>query len=168
MSNTPTGSGRLPANHSASLSGKPKAFSHVKNVSKGYNYASSGKREKEPLRHHAPKMKKDFGKAHEGPREKTGKPEKHFIHTPSGKVVVEVHAKHDQEIVLRNRKKDLQMKKWREAKQTTTKRFNARTMLPQHLRTKKTPQVFSAESRKAFLKKRLETKKERADNDQSR
>lgn len=149
--------------HPVSLSGTPKAFSHIKKIGPEYNNAASGEREKAPLRHYAPRMKEAFDKAHEGPREKIGEPKLHAIHTPSGKVVAEVHSKHDNDARLRNLKKDLQMKRWREAK-----RLNAKAIKPMHLRQAETPKVFSAEARKAALKKRLLQKKEQNIDEQSR
>jgi len=146
----------------ASLSGPPKVFSHIKKIGPEYNNVASGEREKAPLRHYAPRMNKAFRKAHEGPRETIGKPQKHKVYTLNGIVEAEIHSREDHKKRLRNLKKDLQMKQWREAKYTMTKRFNARTLKPVHLRDQKTPGVFQAAARKAALKKRLEQKKDNA------
>lgn len=143
-----------------SYSGTPKAFSHIKKIGPEHNRVASGEREKAPLHYHAPKIKNLFQQAHEGPREALGKPKKHIVYTPSGSVVAKVHAKHDEEKLLRNRKKDLQMKQWREAKITHSRHFNSKTIKPVHLREQSTPEILQCHSRKAALQKRLAKKKE--------
>ncbi|TWT41388.1 hypothetical protein [Botrimarina hoheduenensis] len=153
--------------NSVSLSGPPQAFSHIKKIGSEYNQVSSGEREKAPLRYHAPPLKQHFVAAHEGPRETTGKPDLHAIYTPSGKVIAEIHSKLDQEKLARNRQKDLQMKRWREAAVTTSRRFNAVTIRPVHLRESNTPEVF-AKARQAALKKRLQQKHANSRDDRSR
>lgn len=125
----------------------PVELQHIKKMRPEYNMASTGEREKAPIRRRAPKAKKEFSTAHEGPREVVGKPETKFIYTPLGKVAYEVHAKHDREAVLRNRKRDRQMKQWREARRSKSRIFNTRAMAPQHLREQQIPQVFSQQNR---------------------
>ena len=98
----------------SSLSGRPKAFSHVKNIRPEFMMAATGLREKAKLKGKAPELRKAFRKAHEGPREELGKPRLHKIYTPHGERVAAVHSKIDQAKAARNRQKDLQMKKWRE------------------------------------------------------
>ncbi len=156
------GGGSRPPRQSVSLSGKPKAFSHVKGASPSFNDAASGKREKQAVRKQAPQLKKGFHRAHEGPREKIAKPKLHMAYRPSGKVVAEVHTKHDNEARLRNRQKDMQMKKWRDQPITMSRRFNAQAQRPMHLRQKKTPEVFSGAARKAAMKKLLQKKKDQS------
>lgn len=104
-------------NHSAaSLSGRPKAFSHVKSVRPGFQQAASGARERKQVHAKAPQLKKQFSKAHEGPREKLAKPKRQHVPTPKGKLTQEVHTQVEREKRARNQQKDLQMKKWRERK----------------------------------------------------
>jgi hypothetical protein len=151
-----------------SYSGKPEAFSHVNQVGPEYNHASSGERERSVLRRMAPRVKQAFVAAHEGPREKIGEPKRHAIYTPSGKVVAEVHTKHDNEARLRNLEKDRQMKQLREVKLTLSRRFNSRVIQPVHLREIKVPEVLTTAARKAALKDRLEHKYEQANDGHSR
>lgn len=134
--------------------GTTKHFGHVKAITPEYNMASSAEREKAPIRMKAANMGKAFSAAHEGPREKTGKPEIHHILTPKGNVAYEVYKKHDEEKVLRNRKKDLQMKMWRETRISRPRKFNTRAMAPIHLREKVTPRVFSQHGKREAEQRR--------------
>ena len=153
------GGGSRPPRKSVSLSGKPKAFSHVKAASPSFNDAASGKRAKQAVRKQAPQLKKGFQRAHEGPREKIGKPKHQMAYRPKSKVVAAVHTKHDNQARLRNRQKDAQMKKWRDRPITMSHRFNAQAQQSMHLRQKKTPEVFSGAARKAAMKKLLQKNK---------
>ncbi|TWT96929.1 hypothetical protein Pla108_27050 [Botrimarina colliarenosi] len=157
--------------HPVSYSGPPQAFSHVQKIGPEFNDAASGSREKratDALRPHAPDLKKDFSKAHEGPREEVGKPTLHHILIPSGEVVAAVHAQHDREKLQRNQEKDRQMKAWREAAITTSRTFNTRALAPMHLRETVTPEVFLKAARQAALKRRLQQKQEQAHEDHER
>lgn len=106
--------------NASSLGGRPKAFSHVKGIRSEFMMASTGAREKAiakaKLRANAPKLKKEFHKAHEGPREKLAKPKLHPVPRPKGPVVKEVHTQVEREKQARNRQWDEQMKAWRERK----------------------------------------------------
>lgn len=123
-------------NHSArSMSGRPAAFSHVKSIRPGFQQAASGAREKQQLRAKAPQLKKQFGKAHEGPREKLATPKKQVIPTPNGNVTKTVNTKVEREKEARNRQRDEQMKKWRERKvpqptRTDRPKFDLRKTTP--------------------------------------
>lgn len=121
--------------------GVPLEFQGLARTTPEYNMASTGEREKAPLRSRVAKAKGSFVEAHEGPREEVGKPKKHLILTPSGNVEREVHTKQDQEAAKRNQQKDAQMQAWRDIKIGTTRRFNTRTMRPEHLRERVTPEV---------------------------
>lgn len=121
--------------------GVPMEFQGLARTTPEYNMASTGEREKAPLRSRAAKPKENFAKAHEGPREKVGTPEKHLILTPGSSVVREVHAKQDQEAAKRNKEKDAQMQAWRGIKIGTTRKFNTHTLRPEHLRERVTPEV---------------------------
>ena len=109
-----------PIGNSSSLSGRPKAFSHVKSNRPEFMMAATGEREKAinraKLKQQAPKLKKDFGKAHEGPREKLAKPKRQVVPTPNGNTTKAVNTQVEREKQDRNHQKDLQMKKWRERK----------------------------------------------------
>jgi len=153
------GGGSRPPRQSVSLSGKPKAFSHVKDASPSFNDAASGKREKRVIRKQAPQLKKGFQRVHEGPRETIAKPKLQMAYRPSGKVVAQVHTKHDNQARLRNRQKDAQMKKWRDRPITMSHRFNAHARQPMHLQKKSTPEVFTNAARKAAMKKLLQQKR---------
>lgn len=112
-------SNKRPSN-ATSLSGRPKAFSHVKGIRSEFMMASTGEREKAiakaKLRAQAPKLKNEFHKAHEGPREKQAKPNLHPVPRPKGAVVKEVHTQVEREKQARNRQWDEQMKAWREGR----------------------------------------------------
>lgn len=107
-----------PSGAASSLSGRPRAFAHVKSQRPEFMMAATGEREKairkHKLKQRAPKLQKSFGKAHEGPREKLAKPKKQRVPTPKGSVVTEVHTQVEREKRARNRRRDEQMKKWRE------------------------------------------------------
>jgi hypothetical protein len=150
--------------HRVSMSGKPTAFQHVEQIGPQFEDAASGKREKRTLRIKAPRVTKAFHKAHEGPREKIAEPKSQMAYRPSGKIVAEVHTKHDNEARRRNRDKDQQMKKWRERRITMSHRFNTKAKAPMHLRAKKTPEVFPNAARKAALKDRLAKKKDQGND----
>lgn len=135
----------LPPEYYAST---PTDFLGVEKLTPGYNMASTAQRERAPVRIRAPIAQRHFAKAHEGPREATAEPAKQYILTPGGKVAYEVHTKEDQQKAIRNRKKDAQMKAWREAKITTARKFNTRAMRPEHLREKVTPAVFRRQPRR--------------------
>lgn len=124
--------------------GKPLEFQRLARTTPEYNMAATGEREKAPLRARTSDVKKSFSTAHEGPREKVGTPEKHLILTPGGNVEREVYAKQDQEAAKRNQQKDAQMRAWRSIKIGTTREFNTRTLRPEHLRERVTPEVLRA------------------------
>lgn len=105
-----------PTGSANSLSGKPKAFSHVKSTRPEFMMAATGEREKAKLRAKAPKVKQQFSKAHEGPREKLAKPQLQPAPRPKGSITQEVHTQVEREKQLRNRQRDEQMKRWRERK----------------------------------------------------
>lgn len=115
-----------PVGNASSLSGRPKAFSHVKSTRLEFMMAATGEREKAinraKLRKQAPKLKKDFGNAHEGPREKLAKPKQQVVPTPNGNTTKAVNTQVEREKQARNHQKDLQMKKWRERKVPQPKR----------------------------------------------
>lgn len=127
--------------------GLPLEFQRLARTTPEYNMAATGEREKAPLRSRVAKAKESFAEAHEGPREKVGTPEKHLILTPGGSVEREVHAKQDQEAAKRNQEKDAQMEAWRGVKIGTTRKFNTRTLRPEHLRERVTPEVLRVQRR---------------------
>lgn len=127
--------------------GVPLEFHGLRRAAPEYNMASTGEREKAPLRSRVAKAKESFAEVHEGPREKVGTPEKHLILTPRGNVEREVHAQQDQEAAKRNREKDAQMQAWRGIQIGTTRKFNTRTLRPEHLRERVTPEVLREHGR---------------------
>ncbi|MEM1186713.1 MAG: hypothetical protein AAGI53_17145 [Planctomycetota bacterium] len=143
--------------NASSLSGRPKAFAHVKSVRPEFGMAASGEREKASIRARAPNFGKAFDKAHEGPREELGEPRKHHIYTLHGKVAAAVYSKVDREKLARNRQKDLQMKKWRERKAPQPMRTNR----PKHLLKKQSPEVFADATKKRSFEQILQAKKAR-------
>ena len=151
-----------PTNHrpgtASSLSGRPKAFSHVKSVRPEFQMAATGLREKAKLKAKAPELRKAFRKAHEGPREKLGKPRLHKIYTPKGNVVAAVHSKIDQAKAARNRQRDLQMKQWRERKVPQPTRVGR----PKHLLKKRAPEVFANAAKQHSVKAMLQQKQGRS------
>ncbi len=164
-----SGGGYPKPGHEVQWTSPSSHFSHVKKIGPEYNMAATSEREKAPIRRRAPELNNTFQKAHEGPREKLGKPELHAIYTPSGKVMAEIHTKEDEAKRLRNRQKDMQMKRWREVKITKTRQFNTLAMLPMELRPHRTPEVFAKHSKKAALKKQLDQKQDHSlDEGQSR
>ena len=142
----------------SSLSGRPKAFSHVKGIRPEFQMAATGLREKAKLKARAPELRKAFRKAHEGPREKLGKPRLHNIYTPNGKTVAAVHSKIDAAKAARNRQKDLQMKKWRERKVPQP----TRTDRPKHSLKKTAPEVFAKAGKQRSVKELIQQKQARS------
>ncbi|QDS99326.1 hypothetical protein [Adhaeretor mobilis] len=137
---------KQPSNSAASLSGRPKAFSHVKSVRPGFQQAAAGKQQKAKLRTKVPQVKKQFSKAHEGPREKLAKPKKQLVPTPKGNEVKEVHTQVEREKQARNLRRDQKMKKWRERRVEPS--HGAR---PKHELKKQTPDVqMKAEKKRQF------------------
>jgi len=126
----------------------PIPFQHIKKLRPEYNMGATGEREKAPIRRRAGNITKKFEAAHEGPREKVGKPKQELIYTISGNVAREVHAKHDREAARRNQAKDRQMQQYRDVKITNSRKFNARSIVPTHLREKVTPEIFARGNRK--------------------
>ncbi|MEM7517068.1 MAG: hypothetical protein AAF368_09130 [Planctomycetota bacterium] len=145
-----------PTGNASSLSGRPQAFSHVKGLRPGFQQAATGEREKKQTRAKAPNVKKEFKKAHEGPREKLAEPKRRHVPTPGGGVVKEVHTQVEREKQARNREKDLQMKKWRERKVPQPSR-----PLPQHDLKKTTPEVRMSSSKTRSVKEAIQAKKAR-------
>lgn len=135
---------RQPNRHASrsadSLTGRPKEFSHVKSTRPEFMMAATGEREnaklKAKLQKQSPKLKKDFKKAHEGPREELAKPKKELAPTPRGNDAQEVHTQVEREKQARNRRRDQQMKRWRERRVETS--HGAR---PEHELKKQTPDI---------------------------
>ena len=166
MSKSAAGGAAPTPKRSVSLSGKPKAFSHVKSNRAEFNKAATGNREKQAMRSKAPELKKSFRRAHEGPREKIAKPRTQLVPRPCGNVVQQVHTKHDNEARLRNRQKDQQMKKWRE-RTVSSARTNSKQRMPAVQHRKRAPDVRATEARKQAFKRRLQQKRGRSIDSQS-
>ncbi|TWT48927.1 hypothetical protein [Botrimarina hoheduenensis] len=142
-------------NHSAaSLSGRPKAFSHVKSPRPRFQQAANVVQAKKPTQAMATGVKKQFGKAHEGPREKLAKPKKQLVPTPKGNEVEEVHTQVEREKQARNRRRDQQMKKWRERRIEPS--HGAR---PKHELKKQTPDVHLKAEKKRQFQQMLQAKR---------
>lgn len=148
-----------PVGKASSLSGRPKAFSHVKSARPEFMMAATGEREKAKLRARAPKLKKDFGKAHEGPREKLAKPKKQVVPTPNGNTTKAVNTRVEQEKQTRNIQRDAQMKQWRARKVPQT----ARNTRPKFDLKKNTPVEYlaRAEKKKQKFEQMLQQKQAR-------
>ena len=140
--------------NASSLSGRPKAFSHVKGIRPEFQMAATGQREKAKLRDKAPKLRKAFRKAHEGPREKMAKPQPRVVWTPRGNVVLAVHKRVEREKAARNRQKDQQMKKWRERKVPQP----TRTDRPKFLHVKTSPDIYAKAAKQNSVKELLQQK----------
>jgi hypothetical protein len=133
---------RLPVEH---LGSTPTPYLHLPKINVPYNDAAQASppapaSEAQTTRL-AGKAKEDFAIAHEGPREKVAEPTKVLTHSPGGQVEKEVHTKHDNEAIARNKEKDQQMADWRNVEIGAARKFNTQSLAPVHLRPQEAPEV---------------------------